>query len=345
MKKYTSYFSLHIVVVCSLLICTNALAQRDTPLLNCCPEDNNYPVCNYIFKGAQDDTDPCNQLEAFININGESAEGNDGSISISPFGGLFPYDILWSTGATTNNIDMLSAGEYSVLVKDAEDCNKTFEGLTVSEYEPLSSYIEFGNQSFPGANNGFATVHPIGGNPFYSSAWSTGNFGSSQFGLTAGTYYVTVTDGSGNTHVNDVEIGTNDLSIDIINTDFNACNFSGWNTTAEGNTAFWQIISDLEGYSINGSCFAYVEPLAIDQIYLNAPMVDASTYDAVYMNFDGNFNTAGLNTTLRAILYGPTTDFTPIPYMEMTFDDCGEWVCGPPYPSQMVELIPFTNFF
>lgn len=45
----------------------------------------------------------------------------DGSINLEISGGMSPYTILWSTGDTTEDIDHLLPGTYSVLVKDNLD--------------------------------------------------------------------------------------------------------------------------------------------------------------------------------------------------------------------------------
>ena len=47
---------------------------------------------------------------------------SDGSIDILVSGGAGGYIYLWSTGATTQNIDGLTAGTYSVTVTDSENC-------------------------------------------------------------------------------------------------------------------------------------------------------------------------------------------------------------------------------
>lgn len=56
-------------------------------------------------------------------------ELSDGSIIISNIGGTSPFTFEWSNGATTQNISNLSAGEYSVVITDANGCksSKTIE--------------------------------------------------------------------------------------------------------------------------------------------------------------------------------------------------------------------------
>ena len=46
----------------------------------------------------------------------------NGSVLLSPSGGVPPYTYLWSNGATTNPIVNIAAGNYSVTVTDANGC-------------------------------------------------------------------------------------------------------------------------------------------------------------------------------------------------------------------------------
>jgi|ETNmetMinimDraft_26_1059896.scaffolds.fasta_scaffold08511_2 hypothetical protein len=66
--------------------------------------------------------------------NVSSAGGNDGSINITPTGGVTPYLYYWDTNPTqtTQNINNLIAGTYTVWVVDANGCIGTVS-ITVNE--------------------------------------------------------------------------------------------------------------------------------------------------------------------------------------------------------------------
>jgi uncharacterized protein (TIGR02145 family) len=67
-------------------------------------------------------------------------EGSDGSISLGVHGGVAPYTFSWSNGATTKDIEGLSAGIYSVTVRDAADSVAT---ATDTVNEPIPENILF----------------------------------------------------------------------------------------------------------------------------------------------------------------------------------------------------------
>ena len=61
---------------------------------------------------------------------------SDGSIELNPIGGTTPYSYLWSNGDTSQNLDDLEAGEYSVVVTDANLCQDSLT-FTVSSPDLL----------------------------------------------------------------------------------------------------------------------------------------------------------------------------------------------------------------
>ncbi|GAB4251173.1 MAG: hypothetical protein Kow0027_14980 [Saprospiraceae bacterium] len=65
-------------------------------------------------------------LNANVSAQDETAPAaNNGTASSNPFGGTWPYSYLWSTGATTANINQLDAGVYTLTVTDANGCTAT----------------------------------------------------------------------------------------------------------------------------------------------------------------------------------------------------------------------------
>ncbi len=129
--------------------------------------------------------------------------GNDGSASVVVTGGTYPYFYNWGIfGQTDSTATGLSAGDYDVLVTDANGCQAS---ITLTINMPVAPVIlTFDNDTLPCADsdNGqlivFAMPGP-GGAPISNYSWSNNQSGaslSSITGLTPGTYTVTITDQS-----------------------------------------------------------------------------------------------------------------------------------------------------
>ena len=63
--------------------------------------------------------------------------GNDGALDLSVSGGSGSFSYLWSDGSTTEDLDSLSAGTYSVTVTDNNTCQYT---ATYIITEPASAF-------------------------------------------------------------------------------------------------------------------------------------------------------------------------------------------------------------
>jgi hypothetical protein len=82
--------------------------------------------------------------------------GTDGSVNLGVSGGTGSYTYNWSNGATTQNINGLAAGIYSVTISDANGCqfveNATVDqpsSITLAGFDDLSSLALYPN---PGEN-------------------------------------------------------------------------------------------------------------------------------------------------------------------------------------------------
>ncbi len=118
---------------------------------------------------------------------------SNGSISVSVTGGYGAYTYLWNNGVNLPTIYNLSAGFYTVTVKDYNLCTK-IQNYEITQPTALSGNGIVTNVSCYGGNNGVATINGLGGTPPYSYLWSTGANTPTITGLGIGRYYVTITD-------------------------------------------------------------------------------------------------------------------------------------------------------
>ncbi len=113
-------------------------------------------------------------------------------------GGTSPYTYLWDdpNNSAIDSITNLSAGTYKLTVTDNNACN-IIDSITITQPLPLiSSPTISSNISCFGANDGSASVNPIGGTSPYTFLWNDVNSSTTSFlnNLLAGTYFVSITD-------------------------------------------------------------------------------------------------------------------------------------------------------
>ena len=127
-----------------------------------------------------------------------------GSVTTTPSGGTSPYDFSWNTipaPTLTQTVNNLCAGTYIVTITDDSLCTLT-DTVTIIEPIQLNPNVQFTNISCNNLNNGTATALPTGGTAGYTIVWrnipaNTIIPGNPISGLSAGQYYVTVTDAAG----------------------------------------------------------------------------------------------------------------------------------------------------
>ncbi|MBI4646926.1 MAG: gliding motility-associated C-terminal domain-containing protein [Bacteroidia bacterium] len=145
-----------------------------------------------------------------VSCNGESS----GAANLMVSGGVAPYNYLWSTGDTIEDLINLFAGNYFVTVTDANSVTAT-ASVTVNEPQPLVTSIIATNVSCQGGSNGSAGLTVTGGTIPYFYNWSNGNLNPDLYGVPQGIYSVTVTDSKGCTTIAAVNISEPAAGISI----------------------------------------------------------------------------------------------------------------------------------
>jgi gliding motility-associated-like protein len=136
-------------------------------------------------------------------VNVSSYQGTDGAIDLTVSGGNTPYVYSWSNSTTTEDIDNVPAGFYSVIVTDSAGCS-AYATLDLIAPLPLQMptgispngdgkndlFVVHGLEIFP---NNHLTIFNRWGNIVYQvdgyqNKWDGTN--SSGDALPAGTYFV-----------------------------------------------------------------------------------------------------------------------------------------------------------
>ena len=123
--------------------------------------------------------------------------GDDGAIDTSPSGGIPPYTYLWNTGETTQDIDTLVFGNYTLTITDSNECITQETFLVDQPATPVAITNTSGNISCFGGNDGFIDITVSGGNGGYVFDWSNAAVSEDLTDLFIGVYIVEVQDSKG----------------------------------------------------------------------------------------------------------------------------------------------------
>ena len=171
------------------------------------------------------------QITSNVNTTNAGCGVANGTASVTATGGTAGYSYLWSNGQTTNTINNLALGTYTVTITDSKNCTVANSTNVNGSALFAVSKSTVNNKCF-GDNSGSASVSVSGGTPSYSYDWSNGGTNSSIANVAAGTYFLTTTDGSGCAKTDTIVI-TQPTSLSAITTSVNAnCAANNGNASA-----------------------------------------------------------------------------------------------------------------
>lgn len=134
---------------------------------------------------------------------------SDGSISINAVNGNPAYTYSWTPNVSTSSVaNALPAGNYQVVVADADGCTSTVTVNLVQPAQLLAGLTTVAQSICPGQSLQL-TATPSGGTAAYSVTWNPGNLPGNPVitPAAAAMYSVTVTDAHGCTANDSVQIG------------------------------------------------------------------------------------------------------------------------------------------
>ncbi len=145
----------------------------------------------------------------------ETCGNANGSIDLTISGGTTPYVFDWNTGATTEDLENLSAGTYTCEITDAVGCVTNFNTDITNIVGDLAISLDNTVNDVCNSSLGEIYVNATGGTSPYSFSWNTGATTQNLIGVTAGTYLVTVTDATDCSVTNSYEVGNDGGDFDF----------------------------------------------------------------------------------------------------------------------------------
>jgi hypothetical protein len=196
--------------------------------------------------------------------------------------GTAPYTYVWSTGATTATVANLTAGTYTVTVKDAGNCYAT-TSVAVSIPNAPTATVTAQNALCAGST-GSATVGGSGGTAPYTYSWTTTppQTTATITVTTAGTYTAYVTDATGCKASSSTTV-TIPSAINVAASGINA----GCNGAATGSAIA----------SASGGTAPYTYTWSNNQTGANATGLAAGTYTVTAHDANGCIKTANVTIT------------------------------------------------
>lgn len=138
-----------------------------------------------------------------------------GDVFATTTGGTTPYSFVWSSGQTTEDLNGVPGGTYTISATDANGCSASASATVTTPAAGVSSHAVVTDE-VQGQSTGAIDLTANGGTPPYTYSWSNGATTEDITGLNAGVYSCTISDANGCTKVErdtvKLIIGIDDLS-------------------------------------------------------------------------------------------------------------------------------------
>lgn len=137
-------------------------------------------------------------LVATVEVKNISCNGDtSGAIDLSVEGGIAPYTYNWSNEASSQDINGLKTGQYSVTVTDAVGCIKIVEAHVIEPSRFVAILESEVHVKCYGQETGSINIRATGGSAPYTYEWSNGASVEDLRDIPAGDYSLIVSDNNG----------------------------------------------------------------------------------------------------------------------------------------------------
>ncbi|MCB0853923.1 MAG: SprB repeat-containing protein, partial [Bacteroidetes bacterium] len=160
------------------------------------------------------------------------ADDSNASATALITGGVAPYGYDWSHGSTQQTATNLAAGNYTVLVTDANNCQISVSTEVISPPAFNIDTTFYTDVTCFGGNDGLAGIGLSGGSPPYTYNWPSGDRDSIAENLMAGEHIVTITDTNGCVIMDTfLLVQPPEITIEVIDTEDAFCNLDNGSVT------------------------------------------------------------------------------------------------------------------
>lgn len=142
------------------------------------------------------DLDGTEEIGVIFLVTDAACLDSNGSIGVTPFG-TPPFSYLWSNGDSTQTIDSLYSGIYSITLTDSLGCTTQAKAAVNDANAPVTSVQSIDHILCYGSADGSIELVTGAGTPPYQYLWSNGDTTEDVAQLSHGEYLLTVTDTSG----------------------------------------------------------------------------------------------------------------------------------------------------
>jgi len=257
--------------------------------------------------------------------------GADGGIYLRITNGNAPYVYIWSNGNTSDDNTNLSAGAYTIVITDANNCTNTFSYTLVEQLpEPGLAIVNYPTDC--STNDGVIAVYPSGGVPPYSYQWNNGSASQILTNLMTGIYSCIITDAMGCTVTAGANLTTPAFSASAVSTPAGCSQSNGSITVTLSNGSTTCIYSWSNGMTVQspsgldaGLYTVYIQDTNSCFTYLKITVDD--TCHGVWPG-DANFDLTVDNTDLLniGIGYGATGPVRPGASLNWFAQLCPSWL-------------------
>ena len=131
-------------------------------------------------------------VNTILNVTCNNGSNRAGFIDV--IGGTAPYTYVWSNGATSEDLNGVGAGEYTVQITDASGCDTSLSLVITQPTAMLANIYNQINVGCAGGATGSASINVSGGIPGYTYVWDNGQTTATATNLSAGLHSVTIRD-------------------------------------------------------------------------------------------------------------------------------------------------------